>query len=76
MPYDLSMSPLENLFDHPDDLDPQPEYPLRQKGVAPVKNAEVADVISDVSRISIDLTSNYALFIRHLIFCTIMTTTY
>jgi hypothetical protein len=29
VPYDASISPTDNLFDHPDSLDPQPEYPLR-----------------------------------------------
>lgn len=29
VPYDSNISPVENLFDKPDDLDPQPEYPLR-----------------------------------------------
>lgn len=29
VPYDFSISPMENLFDKPDNLDPQPEYPLR-----------------------------------------------
>jgi hypothetical protein len=29
VPYDLSLSATENLYDHPNDLDPQPEFPLR-----------------------------------------------
>jgi hypothetical protein len=29
--YDASISPTENLFTNPDNLDPQPEYPLRTK---------------------------------------------
>jgi len=29
VPYDVSISPTDNLFDKPDNLDPQPEYPLR-----------------------------------------------
>jgi len=29
VPYDASISPVANLFDRPDNLDPQPEYPLR-----------------------------------------------
>lgn len=29
VPYDVNISPGENLFDAPDDLDAQPEYPLR-----------------------------------------------
>lgn len=29
VPYDDSISPVDNLFDNPDNLDPQPEYPLR-----------------------------------------------
>ena len=29
VPYDINISPVENLFDKPDDLDAQPEYPLR-----------------------------------------------
>lgn len=28
-PYDLSIPPTANMYDKPDDLDPQPEYPLR-----------------------------------------------
>jgi hypothetical protein len=31
VPYDASISPTENLFSNPDNLDPQPEYPLRTK---------------------------------------------
>lgn len=31
VPYDTSISPIENLFTNPDNLDPQPEYPLRTK---------------------------------------------
>eukprot|EP00339_Tiarina_fusa_P005024 CAMPEP_0117014916 /NCGR_PEP_ID=MMETSP0472-20121206/12010_1 /TAXON_ID=693140 ORGANISM="Tiarina fusus, Strain LIS" /NCGR_SAMPLE_ID=MMETSP0472 /ASSEMBLY_ACC=CAM_ASM_000603 /LENGTH=492 /DNA_ID=CAMNT_0004718591 /DNA_START=24 /DNA_END=1499 /DNA_ORIENTATION=- len=31
VPYDLNISPVDNMFDEPDDLDPQPEYPLRTK---------------------------------------------
>ena len=29
VPYDSDISPMENLYSDPDDLDPQPEYPLR-----------------------------------------------
>jgi hypothetical protein len=29
VPYDNSISPVENLYANPDDLDPQPEFPLR-----------------------------------------------
>lgn len=29
VPYDVKTSPLDNLFDKPTDLDPQPEYTLR-----------------------------------------------
>jgi len=29
VPYDLNISPIENLYDKPDNLDPQPEFPLR-----------------------------------------------
>lgn len=29
VPYDTSIPPTENLFGNPDNLDPQPEYPLR-----------------------------------------------
>lgn len=29
VPYDPKISPVENLYSNPDDLDPQPEYPLR-----------------------------------------------
>lgn len=31
VPYDTTISPQENLFTNPDNLDPQPEYPLRSK---------------------------------------------
>jgi hypothetical protein len=31
VPYDTNISPVVNLFDKPDDLDPQPEYPLRSE---------------------------------------------
>ena len=33
VPYDMNISPVDNLFDKPNDLDPQPEYPLRTKMV-------------------------------------------
>lgn len=33
VPYDTSISPVENLFNNPDNLDPQPEYPLRTKHI-------------------------------------------
>jgi hypothetical protein len=29
VPYDSNISPVANLYDKPDNLDPQPEYPLR-----------------------------------------------
>jgi hypothetical protein len=29
VPYDTSLSPVDNLYANPDDLDPQPEFPLR-----------------------------------------------
>lgn len=29
VPYDSAISPMENLYSNPDDLDPQPEFPLR-----------------------------------------------
>ena len=29
VPYDSQISPMENLYSNPDDLDPQPEFPLR-----------------------------------------------
>jgi Glycosyltransferase (GlcNAc) len=29
VPYDPSISPLDNMYDKPDNLDPQPEFPLR-----------------------------------------------
>ena len=29
VPYDASISPIENLYDKATDLDPQPEFPLR-----------------------------------------------
>lgn len=28
-PYDASISPVDNLYSNPDDLDPQPDFPLR-----------------------------------------------
>jgi len=31
VPYDTSVSPQENLFTNPDNLDPQPEFPMRTK---------------------------------------------
>lgn len=31
VPYDASISPVENLFDNPDNLDPQPEFILRSE---------------------------------------------
>ena len=47
VPFDASISPVENFYDQPDDLDPQPEYPMRTKPIfyeqvvqnAPVKIA-------------------------------------
>jgi len=29
VPYDTNISPVDNLFDNPNNLEPQPEYPLR-----------------------------------------------
>lgn len=48
VPYDLSITPLQNLFDHADDLDPQPEFPIRVKSLPPVKDGDVAQLISDL----------------------------
>lgn len=31
VPYDTTVSPQENLFTNPDNLDPQPEFPMRTK---------------------------------------------
>ncbi|GKY93218.1 hypothetical protein MPSEU_000289600 [Mayamaea pseudoterrestris] len=31
VPFDAAISPVENFYDQPDDLDPQPEFPLRTK---------------------------------------------
>jgi hypothetical protein len=31
VPYDAQVSPVANMFDDPDNLEPQPEYPLRTK---------------------------------------------
>lgn len=31
IPYDSEISPMENLYSNPDDLDPQPEFPMRTK---------------------------------------------
>ncbi len=33
VPYDASKSPVDNLFENPDNLDPQPEFPLRSEMV-------------------------------------------
>jgi hypothetical protein len=33
VPFDASISPVENFYDQPDDLDPQPEFPLRTKPI-------------------------------------------
>jgi hypothetical protein len=33
VPFDASVSPVDNYYDEPDDLDPQPEYPLRTKTI-------------------------------------------
>jgi hypothetical protein len=54
VPYDTSISPVDNIFDKPDDLDPQPEYPLRSELVyykqedqpAPSLNVLEGDVLS------------------------------
>lgn len=48
VPYDFDISPTENLFNHPDNLDPQPEYPQRTKCVfyeEEVANAASIDVL-------------------------------
>jgi hypothetical protein len=31
VPYDSNISPVDNLYDKPDDLDPQPEFPMRSE---------------------------------------------
>jgi hypothetical protein len=52
VPYDTNISPVDNLFDKPDDLDPQPEYPLRSELVyykqedQPAPNVLEGDVLS------------------------------
>lgn len=33
VPYDMNISPVDNMYDKPDDLDPQPEFPLRTEMV-------------------------------------------
>ena len=33
IPFDASISPVDNFYDEPDDLDPQPEFPLRTKTI-------------------------------------------
>jgi hypothetical protein len=33
VPYDMNISPVDNLYDKPDNLDPQPEFPLRTEMV-------------------------------------------
>ncbi|CAJ1966491.1 unnamed protein product [Cylindrotheca closterium] len=33
VPYNMDISPTENLFKHPDNLDPQPEFPMRTECV-------------------------------------------
>lgn len=50
-PYDASISPVANLFDKPDDLDPQPEYPHRTKLIfyEQVEQASRADIGIQIS---------------------------
>jgi hypothetical protein len=58
VPYDSNISPVENLVDKPDDLDPQPEYPLRTKltfykeEMQPPPSLEIleGDVLSDAQQ--------------------------
>eukprot|EP00529_Nitzschia_sp_RCC80_P023786 CAMPEP_0113522820 /NCGR_PEP_ID=MMETSP0014_2-20120614/45390_1 /TAXON_ID=2857 /ORGANISM="Nitzschia sp." /LENGTH=465 /DNA_ID=CAMNT_0000420897 /DNA_START=119 /DNA_END=1512 /DNA_ORIENTATION=+ /assembly_acc=CAM_ASM_000159 len=52
VPYDPNISPVENLYDNPDDLDPQPEYPLRTKMVY---YKEVDAIVSDLEILEGDL---------------------
>lgn len=42
VPYDTSISPLDNMYSKPTDLDPQPEYSLRTEFVYYQEEAETA----------------------------------
>ena len=66
VPYDAKISPTANLHENPDDLDPQPEYPLRTKliyyeqvdvqyasplvGIAVHSNGSVGQIVSSTDR--------------------------
>jgi hypothetical protein len=53
VPYDTSISPVENLYSNPDDLDPQPEYPLRTEMV--FYKVEMEDTSPDLELLAGDL---------------------
>jgi len=54
VPYDLTIPPTENLYEDADDLDPQPEYPLRtiskkQISTTSQQDAALHKIIGDVT---------------------------
>jgi hypothetical protein len=53
-PYDASIAPTENLYDNPDNLAPQPEYPLRTEML-------YYDQVPEDSPFVIDINNNEAL---------------
>ena len=52
VPYDASISPVDNSYSKPDDLDPQPEFPLRTDLTF---FKEVEDVTPDLEILAGDL---------------------
>jgi Glycosyltransferase (GlcNAc) len=54
IPYDASIAPTENLYDNPDNLAPQPEYPLRTEML-------YYDQVPEDSPFVIDINNNEAL---------------
>jgi hypothetical protein len=66
VPYDVNISPTDNLYDEPDNLNPQPEYPLRteltfyeeEDGDASSIEVLEGDLMGDASSASKDASSS------------------
>ena len=57
VPYDFSVTAFENLYDHANDLDPQPEFPLRNSSQQPKISHDVSSSASFLNSEGIDTTA-------------------
>mmetsp|Transcript_5405 Transcript_5405/g.7964 ORF Transcript_5405/g.7964 Transcript_5405/m.7964 type:complete len:509 (+) Transcript_5405:59-1585(+) len=58
VPYDFSVTAFENLYDHANDLDPQPEFPLRNRSQQPKISPDVSSSASFPNSEEIGTTAN------------------